>query len=79
MSTILEGSSQSDAGLTHSIVDEDSQRLRALLAIKRRRLFNLEVQQAQFGVDVPAHITMEIEDLQQEIVRMELRLKESAA
>jgi hypothetical protein len=78
-STIPEGSSQSDEGLTQSIVDEDSQRLRALLAIKRRRLFNLEVQQAQFGVDVPAHITMEIEDLQQEIVRMELRLKESAA
>ncbi len=41
-----------------------------LLDAKRRRLRELQVQQARYGIDAPAHITIEIEDLQREIAKL---------
>ncbi len=38
-----------------------------ILAAKRERLHALKVQQAQFGRATPAHITTEIDDLEQQI------------
>jgi hypothetical protein len=43
---------------------------RALLEIKQRRLTALELQQAQYGIDAPAHIVLEIEDLKRELDRL---------
>ncbi|MBX0328391.1 formylglycine-generating enzyme family protein [Oscillochloris sp. ZM17-4] len=38
-----------------------------VLTAKRRRLAALELQQARYGIDCPAHIVIEIEDLRREI------------
>ncbi len=39
----------------------------SLLAIKQRRLYVLELQQARYGIDCPPHVVIEIEDLRREI------------
>lgn len=53
---------------------ENAQHLKKLIATKRRRLQELEQQAAYKGQDTPAHIRMEIDDLQQEIADLERRL-----
>jgi hypothetical protein len=44
----------------------------SLLQVKQRRLEVLERQQALYGIDTPAHITLEIEDLRQEIAGLDV-------
>lgn len=56
-------------------VDEEQQHLRELIATKQHRLQVLELQAAKFGISTPPHITIEIEDLRQEIAKLETRLR----
>lgn len=58
--------------------DEDQQHLQDLIATKRRRLHALEIQEARFGLYVPAHIKVEIEDLHREIANLEVQLPGTA-
>jgi hypothetical protein len=47
-----------------------------LLRVKQRRLHVLELQAAKYGVATPPHITLEIEDLREEITSLAERLNE---
>ena len=62
------------AQVTGAEVVEEQQHLRGLVAIKRRRLQALEIQEAKLGIHAPPHITIEIEDLRLEIADIESRL-----
>jgi hypothetical protein len=57
--------------LQGEIVTSDAEKLRPhlqeLIIAKQQRLHILETQQARIGIQTPAHITMEIEDLRCEI------------
>jgi WD40 repeat protein len=46
---------------------EERQHLFSVITAKNRRLRTLELQRAQFGIDTPAHILTEIDELKQEI------------
>lgn len=46
-------------------------RLHELLEIYKRRLHILELQAARYGVDTPAHIQMEIQDLKAQVQRLQ--------
>ena len=46
-----------------------------IIVAKCRRLHALEVQQAQFGISTPPHITIEIEDLRREVEGTEMHLQ----
>jgi hypothetical protein len=46
-----------------------------LLRVKQRRLHVLELQAAKYGIATPSHITLEIEDLREEITSLAERLK----
>jgi hypothetical protein len=50
--------------------DEDPTHITELLQLKQRRLRELEKTAAYYGMDRPAHIALEIEDLQKEIARL---------
>ncbi len=52
-------------------MSDDSKHTRRTLEIKRRRLWKLEKQAARHGPDCPPEIEMEIEDLREEIRRLE--------
>jgi hypothetical protein len=52
-------------------MSDQVEQLRSLLTFKQRRLRLLKEQAAQQGYDCPPHITMEIEDLQVEIVDLQ--------
>jgi formylglycine-generating enzyme required for sulfatase activity len=56
------------APTTRTPPDPDAQ---AVITAKKRRLSTLEVQAARYGIDCPAHITIEIEDLRREIAEAE--------
>jgi hypothetical protein len=53
------------------------QTLRELIVIRRRRLQELQKQAATFGIHVPPHINMEIEDLQHTIEELEREMRVS--
>lgn len=52
--------------------------LEELLRVKQRRLHVLELQAAKYSIAMPPHITLEIEDLREEITSLAERLKEEA-
>lgn len=54
---------------------QDVQELRDLAAARRRRLHVLEMQEAQFGLYAPPHITLEIEDLRKQIAQLDRQIK----
>ncbi len=56
-------------------MDADQEHLTELLSIKRSRLRVLEKQKAYRGVDSPAHILMEIEELRHEAEEIERQLR----
>ncbi len=45
---------------------------RELLEMHKRRLHELEKQKAQYGIDAPPHVVLEIEDIRREIAGLEL-------
>lgn len=53
---------------------EDRAHLEARLALYRRRLQALELQEAQFGIYTPPHITLEIEDVKLKTQEIEQKL-----
>lgn len=53
----------------------DQEHLTELLSIKRSRLRVLEKQEAYHGVDSPAHVLMEIEELRHEVEEIERQLR----
>ncbi len=71
----VEVSDTTEQAATSPGTGEDPQYLRKLLATKRRRLQALELQEAQFGISAPPHVTIEIEDLRREIAELEAQLK----
>ena len=54
-------------GHTRNINREEQQQVRKLLRAKQRRLNALEVKAAPYGLACPTEITLEMEDLWQEI------------
>ena len=48
-----------------------------LLEIHRRRLHHLKVQEASFGAHTPPHISLEIEDIEVKIEKLEAELNEA--
>jgi len=56
-------------------MDDDQRRhLTKVLQENRRRLFALEEQAAQFGLQTPSHIRTEIDDIHREITRLQTQL-----
>ena len=53
------------------------QHLTELLSIHRKRLHILELQAASFGISMPPHIAIEIEDIKEKIAIVEVQLKKS--
>ena len=62
------------SGASGASAGQEQAHVRELLTAKRRRLQVLELQAAKYGISVPPHITIEIEDLRQEIADLEARL-----
>lgn len=52
--------------------------LRKLRAIHTKRLWILELQSAKFGLSVPPHILLEIEEIKENISRIDSQLQESS-
>jgi len=57
-------------------VSDDSAHIKAIVDAKKKRLNVLLKQQAVYGIDSPAHIVMEIEDLRQEIAQLEGQIED---
>jgi hypothetical protein len=56
------------------VTHEDRAHLETRLALYRRRLQALELQEAQFGIYTPPHITLEIEDVKLKTQEIEQKL-----
>jgi hypothetical protein len=56
-------------------VSQDVQELRDLMAIHRRSLHVLEMQEAQFGIYAPPHVKLQIEDLRKQIAQLDRQIK----
>lgn len=65
------------AGAHPDLRSPDPGQLKALLVANTRRLYGLELRAAQLGVHAPPHVTIEIEDLRNEIARLEQLLASS--
>lgn len=57
-------------------MSDDSAHIKAIVDAKKRRLSVLLKQQAVYGIDSPAHIVMEIEDLRQEVAQLEGQIED---
>jgi hypothetical protein len=55
---------------------EQAASLQNLIRENRRRLNQLQLQAAKYGISTPPHITIEIEDTEREIAKLEKQLKE---
>jgi hypothetical protein len=68
------GSSDVPAASQTPAASEDQQFLRELLAERKRRLYQRQLQQARYGISADPSIVIEIEDLTREIAQLEARL-----
>src|SRR5581483_12516675 len=59
--------------------DDEIAHLHELVSIQKRRLHELEKQAALLGVQCPPHITLEIEDIKQNIAMFARRIAEQRA
>ncbi len=57
-------------------VPDETEFLQKMIAEKTRYLQTLQLQAARFGISVPVHIAIEIEDLEKEIARLKQQLAE---
>jgi hypothetical protein len=56
------------------MVENEAKHLRELIKAKKDRLHQLEVKEARYGLDVPPHISIEIEELRSEIRDLQTQL-----
>jgi AAA+ ATPase superfamily predicted ATPase len=59
-----------------TLSQEQQIHLKQLLDIHRRRLRLLEMQQAKFGLHVPSHLLIEIEDIREEIANLKRQMEQ---
>lgn len=60
-------------------MDEEARRYAAIIKAKQDRLFQLNRQAAQMGMDTPPHIEMERQTLQEEVGMFEVALESPAS
>lgn len=64
-------------GSTQEPSSRQANQLRELRTIHTKRLRILELQSAKFGLSVPPHILLEIEDIRKQISQIDLQLQEA--
>jgi len=57
---------------------EQAEHLRNLIAAQRRRLNALELQAVRYGIDCPAHVTVEIQEIKEQISEYEHQVNEGS-